>query len=411
MKILFCCLQLPWPLDNGQKIVCFNDLKYLSRKFEVDVVSYIDPINLPRKDAYLKVLRDRLPNVNFLEPIVHRILIADSLKDKVHHYIKGVIKGVPFVVSKYQNEQYLQRIKNRYDSVNHELIYIESLAPSYVLTELTKIRRHPTKVIYRSYDIFHETVAGYAKELGIRVTGIAAQIDAIICRFYEHRIWINVDFIFNVTRRLGNIMVSQVPSIDAHKIFYFPVFVEAVGNESRINAASQEVLYIGTVHYPPNQSGLEWFLKEVWPRVLDNFPNARLNIVGRGGEHLLPVDSSVHIHSYVENISSFYETADVFIVPLFSGSGIRLKILDALNHSVPVVSTKIGYEGLEIIEGRDILVADDSQQFADHINHLLDSFDERQRLIQSGLEFIRSNHNPQLADSVLADLVDQLAKK
>jgi glycosyltransferase involved in cell wall biosynthesis len=409
MRILYCCLQLPWPLDNGQKIVCFNDLKYLSTRFEVDVISYIDPINLSRKDEYLKVLHEKLPNVNFLDPITHRILIANSLLDKLRYYIYGLVKTIPFVVSKYRNAQYLQLLKNTYNAKSHEFVYIESLASSYILDELKRIKKSPTKIIYRSYDIFHETVAGYSKELGFRPTGIAAYIDAMICKAYEHRVWMSVDLIFNVTRRLSKIMIDQVPSIDSSKIFYFPVFVEPLHIDSRItNEISAEILYIGTVHYPPNLSGLQWFLKEVWPYVLARHPDARFSIVGRGGEHLLPVDPSVSIHSYVEDIESFYQDATVFVVPLFSGSGIRLKILDAFNHDIPVVSTKVGYEGLEITENRDILVSDQPLEFARHIIYLLDSYEGRQYLIQNAKNFINVNHSPDLASSVLDELALRL---
>jgi hypothetical protein len=407
--MLYCCLQLPWPLDNGQKIVCFNDLKYLSTRFEVDVISYIDPINLPRKNEYLKVLHEKLPNVNFLDPIVHRILIANSLMEKIRHYAYGIAKTVPFVVSKYRNAQYLLLLQQVYHKRNHEFIYIESLASSYVLDKLKGIRNHPTKIIYRSYDIFHETVAGYSKELGFHPTGIAARLDAMICKSYEHRVWSDVDFIFNVTRRLSKIMVDQVKALDPDKIFYFPVFVEPLSTEFQVKSnISPEVLYIGTVHYPPNLSGLQWFLRSVWPHVLAACPNARLNIVGRGGEHLLPVDPSVSIHSYVENVEDFYQNATVFVVPLFSGSGIRLKILDAFNHGIPVVSTKVGYEGLEITEGRDILVSDESLKFAEHIAYLLNTYDARRYLIQNGKNFINTNHNPNLAHSVLDEIVLRL---
>jgi glycosyltransferase involved in cell wall biosynthesis len=231
----------------------------------------------------------------------------------------------------------------------------------------------------------------------------------MICKSYEHRVWSDVDFIFNVTRRLSKIMVDQVKALDPDKIFYFPVFVEPLSTEFQVKSnISPEVLYIGTVHYPPNLSGLQWFLRSVWPHVLAACPNARLNIVGRGGEHLLPVDPSVSIHSYVENVEDFYQNATVFVVPLFSGSGIRLKILDAFNHGIPVVSTKVGYEGLEITEGRDILVSDESLKFAEHIAYLLNTYDARRYLIQNGKNFINTNHNPNLAHSVLDEIVLRL---
>jgi glycosyltransferase involved in cell wall biosynthesis len=407
-NILYACMQMPWPLDNGQKIVSFNDLKYLSRRFQIDVISYIDPVNLSRRAEYLECLRERLPTVSFLDPIPHHIL-RERLKDKVLPFIRGIINALPYVVSKYWNRSYLEVVKNSLSRKEYDVLYIESLGTSYVVNEVLPIVRGRTKTIYRAFDVFSETLSSYSGELSISLTGLAVKIDLRVCKSYERRLWDSVDLIFPVTRRLGSLMTNQASRIEG-KIFYFPVFIRPIDNPPQPRGGFKRVLYIGTVHYPPNLLGLEWFLNKCWPLVLRKYPEATLNVVGRGGDQLLPVPSSVRIHNYLDDLSAAYEGADVFIVPLFSGSGIRLKILDALNHGVPVVSTPTGYAGLELVEGRDILVADDHQGFANHICSLIGSRERREQLSRNGRRFLEANHDPKLADQIIERIL-QLVEK
>jgi glycosyltransferase involved in cell wall biosynthesis len=403
-KLLYAALQLPWPLDNGQKIVAFNDLHYLSRSFDIDVVSYIDPINLPQLSEYLAALKDKLPTVHFHEPIPHHILRGEFLRDKVFHFLSGLITARPFMVSKYRNRKYAQTIERLLVNKDFKVLYIESLAPTDALRTLPLSVRQRVKVVYRAYDIVFETLASYAKGLGKTPTALTVRIDALLSRRYERWVWNHCDLIVNVTRRMGELMVHECPDV-VSKILHFPISVDVSGAQPWYNRSTCRALYVGTAHYPPNLTGLQWFLKECWPRVIDRQPSAIFEVVGRGGDLLQPVQPSVRIHNYVQDLSSFYNTADVFVVPLFSGSGVRLKILDALTHNLPVVSTTAGYAGLDLEPGKNILVADDSEHFASHISSLFDSAVKRQQVAKAGRDFVENNHSQQTSSHAVERLV------
>jgi glycosyltransferase involved in cell wall biosynthesis len=403
-RILYATMQLPWPLDNGQKFVTVNDLSYLARSFEIDVVSYIDPVNLSRSDEYLAELRQRLPGVNFLPPVEHSILRGSLIKDKAPALLRGQLRRMPYVVSKYWSKPYTERIAQLLRERDYAVLYVESLNPSFILDELPAELLARVKVIYRAFDIFTETLQLYARELGMSPTGLAVRADLLACHTYERRLWRRADAIFNVTRRLGTLMEREDPAL-ASKISYFPVFVEPPAAVARPELAGPLVLYIGTIHYPPNQLGLAWFLKHCWPIIRERVPNAEFDIVGRGGDQLQPVPEGVRIHRYVDDITTFYQRASVFVVPLFAGSGIRLKILDALNNGVPVVSTRAGYSGLELIENQDLLVADDAEGFAAHVCRLLMSPQERRRVADNGRGFVERSHSPALAAQAIGEIM------
>lgn len=217
-------------------------------------------------------------------------------------------------------------------------------------------------------------------------------------------LWSRADLILTVTRRMNAAILAEAPAVGA-RVRYFPVTVEPPPRPLPATRRDLRVLYVGTVHYPPNLLGLKWFIRECWPRVRRAFPHAMLDVVGRGGRQLPASDPGITVHDYVEDLSAAYAAAAVFVVPLFSASGLRLKILDAMNHGLPVVSTTVGYAGIEATAGRDLLVADEAAGFAEHVCALLGDPALRDRLASAGRELLEHNHHPRL----VAEAVDHLA--
>jgi len=405
--MLFAMIQFPWPPDNGQKVVSFNDLKSLSKVFEIDVISYIDPINSPRINEYLRELHKRLPDVYFINPVKHQILRGDLLIDKILPFVSGVFHKNPYVVSRYRNPAYIQITNRTLSEKKYDILYIDALNPSYILSEIKSLHQYGLIIIYRMHDAVYETLAAYSIGLGINPTSFATRLDHFISVSYERQLWKRVDFILPVTRQLGDLVVGQMPDLKP-KIIYLPVSIELLEQPQKTHDTMQHVLYVGTVHFPPNHLGLKWFLRECWPLVLEKFPKATLDIVGRGGNILLPVHPSVRVHEYTDDLEAFYQTADVFIVPLFAGSGIRLKILEAMNHGLPVISTRTGYAGLELEEKRDIYVADTPSAFAKYICDLFASPVKRETLSSNGRNFVATHHNINNAMNTIEDLLSRL---
>jgi glycosyltransferase involved in cell wall biosynthesis len=126
------------------------------------------------------------------------------------------------------------------------------------------------------------------------------------------------------------------------------------------------IVFVGTMSYWVNEQAIEYFLDEVFPKLLEVVPDASLDIVGRGpsARVLQRHDGErVFVHPDVESVVPFVQRAVVSVVPLLVGGGTRLKILESLALSTPVVSTSIGAEGLGLENGREILLADR----ADHL--------------------------------------------
>ncbi len=131
--------------------------------------------------------------------------------------------------------------------------------------------------------------------------------------------------------------------------------------------AAPRILFVGFLPHTPNEEGLGWFLKTVWPRILDGEPGAHLTVVGAGASNAmrgLMHDSGVEYRGYVEDIRTIYAQSRVYIAPIFTGGGIRTKILEAMTAGVPIVSSSFGPLGIGTQAGEHLLAADRPADFA-----------------------------------------------
>ena len=133
------------------------------------------------------------------------------------------------------------------------------------------------------------------------------------------------------------------------------------------------VFHLGSMDWRPNLQGLEWFLENCWKKIHDEIPNAKLFFAGRN----FPEDwkqkkiDGVEMIGEVEDASSFMNSKQIMIVPLHAGSGIRVKLMEGMAMGKAIVSTSIGAEGLPVIDGKNIFIANEASDFAKRVIQLL----------------------------------------
>lgn len=154
------------------------------------------------------------------------------------------------------------------------------------------------------------------------------------------------------------------------------------------------VLMQGNLAYPPNARGAEWLVNEVWPRVRLRIPEAELRLVGRSTKAIrrFADHPGVKVLGFVDDISLEVESARVCVAPIHSGGGTRIKILEAIAHRRPVVSTTVGAAGLGMSHEQDILLADDPGSFAENVTRVLLDGSLAHRLSESGFRIWSSRY-------------------
>lgn len=187
-----------------------------------------------------------------------------------------------------------------------------------------------------------------------------------------------------------------------------PLPMATTGHERVFDGESFQMLWLGGFDWPPNAVGVRWLIEEVWPLVGDRLPQGELHVVGSNPPgDLGSADGRITFHGYQEDVDGWRDRADVLVAPLLTGSGVRVKIVEALAAGLPVVSTSKGCEGLEVTNGLDIVVADEAAAFADAIVGLATDPAARSRLSAAGVAYAAAHHSPTQAAAIKAEVLDK----
>jgi len=151
------------------------------------------------------------------------------------------------------------------------------------------------------------------------------------------------------------------------------IAVSIVQQEPLSNLAPLACFHLGALDWDPNLQGLDWFLTSVWPIVLRKVPNATFHIAGNNPPKYLQSEEGKNyiVHGRVPNAEEFAKSHGVAIVPLLAGSGIRIKMIMNASWAIPMVSTRIGAEGLFNDTNQGVLLADSAEEFASALIELL----------------------------------------
>jgi glycosyltransferase involved in cell wall biosynthesis len=173
--------------------------------------------------------------------------------------------------------------------------------------------------------------------------------------------------------------------------FYTSEAISEAARRSNLAHTKPTILFVGSMDYHANADAVTWFSRVAWPEIARNHPDMYFMIVGRDPtpEVRALASDRIHVTGIVDDVRSFYASALAVVVPLRSGSGTRVKILEAMAAGVPVVSTRLGAEGIEVEDGVHLLLADNGQEIAAAISRVASSVESRVRLSQAGRALVR----------------------
>jgi len=157
--------------------------------------------------------------------------------------------------------------------------------------------------------------------------------------------------------------------------------------------ANPTIVFGGSLDATMNQAALQWFIKDIFPLVRNRIPEVKLLIVGRNppASILGKINSSINVVANPPDIRDYYSQADVFVVPLRSGGGTKLKTLEAMAMALPVVSTSTGAQGLNVISGEHLYVADEPDIFADKVMEFLLNPVKAEEIALNARKFVEEN--------------------
>jgi polysaccharide biosynthesis protein PslH len=178
-----------------------------------------------------------------------------------------------------------------------------------------------------------------------------------------------------------------------------------------IDSLSPALLFVGNLSYPPSADAALYFCKEILPQVCSLLEGVETWIVGANPiPELLQLDGKfIHVTGQVPDVTPYYRRSSVCVVPVRAGGGTRLKILEAMALGRPVVSTTVGSEGLAVVDGEHLLVADSPKVFAEQIVHLLTDQTLYERITANARRLVVTQYDWDAIAARLLQIYDELA--
>jgi len=354
-RVLFLTSRLPYPPREGHQLRSWHLLQAVSQAHEVTLLSCLRDDDALAECAPLRALVPRIETFP-LPAQQSRRALAGAL-------VRGTLGRQPFVAEKY----FVPRMRARVCEFarDADLIHVDMLP----LMQLVRAARQP--LVLNAHNVEHRLLrqrADRERRVAHRLF-MRAQAPKLLrferdaCRRASRVLACSDDDARELAALAPRTRVCVVPNgVDVERC--------RPGIDSPQPA---RLLFVGPMTWFPNLDGMQWFLRDVLPRILAVRPDAQLTIVGRasGLEVPLPLREHVRLAGFVEDLRQEVDAAAVCVVPLRAGSGTRLKVLEAMAFAKPIVTTSIAAQGIDLVDRHEALFADDASGFADAVLRLL----------------------------------------
>lgn len=395
-----------YPPMNGGAQRFFNIIHQLAIHFDLTLIT------LQAKESFLRAAKEY--------PAIKDIKIY-STKDELP--VKDIFNFLP---SKFENAlryrwirkqirdsadslflQYYPTLRKLLKANKYEVVILEGLIN---LNAVSTVRKYAPsiRIVYDAHNVDSNLAKNAVERFGMKArdfygiqkaeSSLHKTVDAIFtCSKKDHD-----DFI-----RMNNNQLTA--AVIPNGVNIGNLFDEGVRQDK-----PGYILFCGSLWSPPNSEGLSWFYQNVWPSVTKVFPDLKLLVVGSGkvpdSLNRLINDPSVQFTGTIDDVRPSYNKAAIAIVPLLTGSGTRLKILEAMGLGVPVVSTTIGAEGIDYTVEKDILIADTEAAFADQIIVLLNCKTQRLNVQQNARKLVEEKYDWNIIGDSLAKFINKNKK-
>jgi glycosyltransferase involved in cell wall biosynthesis len=180
--------------------------------------------------------------------------------------------------------------------------------------------------------------------------------------------------------------------------------------EFHANPNPNQIIFTGSFTYRPNFEAMDWFTRYVFPKILSQLPEAQLTITGDSTARKLFNTMGVNLTGYVDDIRPLIASSWLSLVPIFTGGGTRLKILEAFALQTPVVATSKGAEGLDVTDDVHLLIADTPEEYAEKTLRLLQDEQLREHLVISAYKLVEEKYEWALIMPKFMNLIQQVVE-
>lgn len=385
-RILYLTQVLPYPLNTGARVRQYYVLRYLAQAHEVTLVSFVRGDDRPEHVAHLATLCHA----------VHTVPMERSRWRDGRAVVKGAVTRLPMVIARDEIAQMQQTIARLLASESFEIVHADQVSMSKYGLQGKQARHildlHNAMYIVTERLAAHET--NPLKRLMFqRETRALARYEAQLCARYDQ-----VTFVTDEDRQLIERQISRwkVPVPD-RRFTTIPICIDPSAKQPiQPVARPQRITTLGVMFWPPNAEGVLWFAQEIWPRIYAQQPHLTFTIVGKNPpEYLTRLHGTqgIEVLGFVPELEPILAETAALVIPLRAGGGMRVKILDTWSWGLPIISTRIGAEGIEICDGENILIADTPETFSAAVLRVTNDAGLNQRLRDNGRRWVEEKYD------------------
>ena len=373
MKILCITSRVPWPLEKGDKLRIYHQLRALSERNEIVLCALNDA---PLHPEAVTELKKFCTEVHLL-PLA-KLPIFGNL-------IRGLFSGIPFQVAYFTSAGAAKKINSIIDTSKPDRIFCQLIRTA----EYVRGRNDIPRVI-DYMDVFSKGVERrIAKVNALRRPVFRMEWKRLLR--YEKEIFSLFDAhtIISVQDR------DLLPVAEKEKVVVVPNGVDTDFFQPLEAKKEYELLFNGNMNYPPNVESAEYIVKKILPLVWKKKPQVRLLISGAtpAPEVLALRSEKVQVTGWVDDVRESFARSQILVAPMQSSIGLQNKILEAMAMKLPCVTTTLSNNAVKAVPDSQILVADTPEQFATHILLLLDHPEKAKQLAENGYKMVNEKFN------------------
>ena len=385
MKIFVLLPRIPWPLEKGDKLRAFNQIKQLAKNNEVVLCALNTDKKVSKEDAF-KALQPYCISVTFIDISKLSILINIS---------KAFFKGLPLQCGYFYNTKAHKKIRNIIKKHKPDMLF------GQLLRVAEYIRHENTSKTIDYQDVFSmgmkrrsEIAPFYMKPF--------FNMEYRRLRRYEHDIFDDFDVktIISVPDR------NLIDHPKKDEILIVPNGVDHEYYTPRECEKKYDIVFTGNMSYAPNVNAVEYLANDILPLVWKKLPDAKMYIAGATPDPRVKKVASdrIIISGWLDDMRDAYAQSKIFIAPMRIGTGLQNKLLEAMAMRLPCITTTLANNSLLASEEKnEILVGNNEQELAEHIITLLTNKDKADEIAQNGHDFVRRIYDWGMATKIMED--------
>jgi sugar transferase (PEP-CTERM/EpsH1 system associated) len=381
MNVLFLSPWLPWPPFGGALIRILETLKWVAERHQVTLLALLRD---REQERYVKEL-------NGLCERVSTTLLPDDTPTVVRRLSAGLVRGRPLIQSMHYDGRMADHLRRLTSEHPYDIIHVEF---SFMTPYLDAVS--PVSQARRVLVMHNVESRRFSRELRFAKGSrrVALMTDHLLFRTWEEQALRRFDGIVAVSTMEEQWIKEQAPAAATAVLPNGVNLSQFVPSETA--SRSRTIVFTGLMNYPPNIDAVVWFCDEVLPRIQRVYPDVRFAIVGdKPTRQVLELAArrGVTVTGRVADVRPYLAESLGLVVPVRSGAGTRLKILEAMAMQRPVVSTPVGAEGLDVVHGRTVLLGDTPEAFAAQVVSLIQHPALADRLGSAGRELVETTYD------------------